>query len=975
MKKSYLKIIINIIVLTVFLSLFSHSAFAQMATGSYDNIWYGDELAVNVRKGENGYTFMSVYENPHHAYEISHHIFKSSYGNKIPQTFVLVDSEAYDNSIWSPNGLYDFYSSNYEVLYCCDIETGIENGKYYKRINLEDSEYYSADAATNIRSIVTNSYPYVSLEAMKNDLRNYGFPYADELTRADAIAAVQIAIWTYANNIPENERLTYLTSHIPSKFPNYGGLIHDYSSELNLGNVKNKYNDEQAATRVAALVEHLLSLNATYAEKNQIIITELEIIEAIPVIATENTFTVALKVALNNSGSGVNDNIYINVFADNNLIKSEKVEYGKEIYDLVVEAVPGQTLKTVVSGSQMIPLGVYFYEAEPEDVSGDGIATGREPSQNLVGVAEGMTAVHAEKEVFFGNEIKNVSADIKLIKTNELGMPLTGAGFDLYLKSENSTYFIGTYNVNENGEIYIENILPGSYEFIETTVPFGFLPLANSVKFTVDEIGAVNVETNNEVSVSENGEILVKNYPETISISGEKIWVDENDHDGKRPESITVRLYANGLEVNSVITNAENNWKWYFNNVNKYDAGSEIFYSVSEDPIDSYVSEISGNVAEGFVIKNIHMPEKITISGFKTWDDSNNSAGMRPYSITINLHADGVLIDSKTVTEYDNWAWNFGEYDKYENGREIQYTITEDSVYSYVSYVNGFNITNTYISEKTNVYGIKSWVDNDNSDGIRPEFITVYLTANGIPVDTAVVSAQTGWRFSFNNLDRYYDGREITYYVYEEPVEGYTSSVAGSALFGFILTNTHIPETVSVQGSKTWIDDNNVFNTRPESITVNLFANEEYVTSKIISQEDNWSWSFDNLPRYNNGEEITYTISEDRVEGYATEINGHNIVNTYIYEEEVLEEIPDEEVPLAGSPSDISEEEIMETLEEILEEIIDEEVPLVDNPITSDDPETETNFIILLPVSVAIAIFFCIAIFTKKVSLESKKNN
>lgn len=46
-----------------------------------------------------------------------------------------------------------------------------------------------------------NAYPYVTIEEMKANLKAGGLSaaFVDELTRADIIAAVQMAIWTYAN--------------------------------------------------------------------------------------------------------------------------------------------------------------------------------------------------------------------------------------------------------------------------------------------------------------------------------------------------------------------------------------------------------------------------------------------------------------------------------------------------------------------------------------------------------------------------------------------------------------------------------------------------------------------------------------------------------------------------------------------------------------------------------------------------------
>ena len=50
---------------------------------------------------------------------------------------------------------------------------------------------------------------------------------------------------------------------------------------------------------------------------------------------------------------------------------------------------------------------------------------------------------------------------------------------------------------------------------------------------------------------------------------------------------------------------------------------------------------------------------------------------------------------------------------------------------------------------------------------------------------------------------------------------------------------------------------------------------------KKFTAANNWKYSFDNLPKYKDGKEIVYTISEVGVEGYTPEITGYNIKNTY----------------------------------------------------------------------------------------------
>ena len=87
-------------------------------------------------------------------------------------------------------------------------------------------------------------------------------------------------------------------------------------------------------------------------------------------------------------------------------------------------------------------------------------------------------------------------------------------------------------------------------------------------------------------------------------------------------------------------------------------------------------------------------------------------------------------IASQTVKadEAGNWTYTFKDLPKYANGKEITYTVTEEAVEGYETSVDGFNITNTYTTETTEVKGSKTWNDADNQDGKRPESITVRLT-------------------------------------------------------------------------------------------------------------------------------------------------------------------------------------------------------------------------------------------------------
>ena len=357
-----------------------------------------------------------------------------------------------------------------------------------------------------------------------------------------------------------------------------------------------------------------------------------------------------------------------------------------------------------------------------------------------------------------------------------------------------------------------------------------------------------------------------------ITVSGTKTWVDNNNQDGIRPDSITVKLLADGEEVASVEVTSNTNWKYEFKNVPKYKDGNVVKYTVSEVKVDNYSTKV-----DGMNITNTHSPEKITISGTKTWDDNNDQDGIRPDSITINLLVNGQLFKAVEVSEETNWEYEFTDLDRYSNGQEIKYSISEKAVDGYTTKINGYNVTNTHVSEKVTVSGSKIWDDNNNQDGMRPEKITIVLYADQVRVDSKEVTANDGWTYSFEGLNKYRDGGvEVVYTISENVVEGYETTING-----YNVTNTHKPGTINVSGTKTWDDNNNQDGIRPESITVKLLADGEVVASKVVTEEDNWQYTFSNLPEYKAGEKIVYTITEDSVLGYETTIDGFDITNKH----------------------------------------------------------------------------------------------
>ena len=401
-------------------------------------------------------------------------------------------------------------------------------------------------------------------------------------------------------------------------------------------------------------------------------------------------------------------------------------------------------------------------------------------------------------------------------------------------------------------------------------------------------------EVEGYTSEVKGNDIINTHVPEQISISVEKVWNDADNQDGKRPEDITAVLCIGENETDRTVVLSEGNgWKAEFTGLDKYKAGEEIDYTVKEtglsaETAEAYDSVVTGDRTNGFVITNTHEPELTEVSGTKTWDDADNQDGKRPDEITVRLLANGQEIDSKTVTAADEWKYTFSDLPVYKEGavgEKVVYTITEDLVDGYIPDDNpeDFDITNTHEPEKTAVTVNKVWDDADDQDGIRPEEITVKLYANGEETDKELkLTEENGWTGMFDELDKYKAGQEIAYTVTEEAIEGYETAIEANEAGGFTVTNSHTPETIAVTGTKTWDDADDQDGMRPDEITVRLLANGQEIDSKTVTAEENWEYSFEDLPKYeNHGTPISYTVLENGVEGYQTAIDGYDITNSY----------------------------------------------------------------------------------------------
>ena len=413
-----------------------------------------------------------------------------------------------------------------------------------------------------------------------------------------------------------------------------------------------------------------------------------------------------------------------------------------------------------------------------------------------------------------------------------------------------------TLNEENNWEAKVENLPKYAageeivYTWTEGTLPEGYELTGTSTEGTITTL--TNTHT-----------------PEVTEATVKKVWDDAEDQDGIRPASLKVTL-SNGT---AVTLDESNKWTATIKDLPKYAKGTEIEYTWTEGELPAGYT-LTGTAKEGTIttLTNTHTPEEVDATVKKVWDDEDDRDGYRPETLTVKL-SNG---DTVTLNAENNWEATVENLPKYEKGKEIEYTWTEDETGLPEGYsLSGTTkegiittITNKYAPGKTSVTVRKVWDDADNQDGKRPANLTVKLLADGEDTEQSVtLNEGNNWQATISDLYQKKDGKEIKYTWAEDETglpEGY--KLTNTATEGSIttLTNTYTPEEVTKKVVKKWNDNNSA--TRPKSVTVQLYADGAAVGEPVVlDASNNWSHEWTKLAKYANGKEITYLVKEKNV--------------------------------------------------------------------------------------------------------------
>ena len=145
--------------------------------------------------------------------------------------------------------------------------------------------------------------------------------------------------------------------------------------------------------------------------------------------------------------------------------------------------------------------------------------------------------------------------------------------------------------------------------------------------------------------------------------------------------------------------------------------------------------------------------------------------------------------------------------------------------------------------EKLTVH--KIWDDNGYPE--RPESVDVELLCDGEKVEVVTLNAENQWTYTWDDLD---DRNEWT--VKEIVPEGYEATYETEDNKVFITNYMDYepvipPEPVDLTVKKVWSDNNDKRGVRPDSVTVTLYNGSDPVEKVVLSDKNNWTYSWEDL--------------------------------------------------------------------------------------------------------------------------------
>lgn len=277
-----------------------------------------------------------------------------------------------------------------------------------------------------------------------------------------------------------------------------------------------------------------------------------------------------------------------------------------------------------------------------------------------------------------GGFLNGKTFSLQVKKVGDDGEVLQGAKFTLV---NPKTKYTKTIVTDENGIAKLDNVFKADYVLTEVEAPEGY-----ELDSTPRTISKEDFENSIAKGATVEVEMLNKKkevVAKATNLSVKKEWVLDPALATNKPEKVVVSVLKNGVkdENLTVELSAANGWKASFSNLPKQDAnGKEIVYTVSEEEVAGFKAAISGSEKTGFTISNYN-GSRVVIPVTKIWQGK----GPHPDHLNVQLFANGEKVATYTLNKANGWQHSFDMPKLDAKGKEIRYTVTEDSVAGYTA--------------------------------------------------------------------------------------------------------------------------------------------------------------------------------------------------------------------------------------------------------------------------------------------------
>ena len=434
---------------------------------------------------------------------------------------------------------------------------------------------------------------------------------------------------------------------------------------------------------------------------------------------------------------------------------------------------------------------------------------------------------------------------------------------------------------------------------------------------------------------------FVNDY-QTTSAKVRKIWVDENDKNRKRPNSLTVRLWKNNEPTETTVTlDAGNNWTDELTGLKANENGVAIVYEWHEEnlPNGYYLSSVETVGTITTLTNTLSQYDlKTTFVGVKTWEDQSNVYHTRPDNLTVTLYANDVAQTELTPTwvkdvSTNQWTYTFADLPVFDNaGNIIIYRAEETVPGGYTKTTESSTATSGSAGEITWQNGRERIVRNNQVEWtlgslIDLSFLAIKPTNNGdvvvwthrvpVPYEVEAITNLIKVEDPLNGCSK----RNIVFYhgINSDLVTPHgtvhVTQNGNSVLLDFGVTDvwahfivgqfnkdnssqytpgtaswTNSLETVNVEGTKTWNYSTEYTVTEPPVLRLTR-TTEENTTPETVQVEEGvdlqptwntevtpWTYSYTDLPKTDASGKV-YTYSVEEV-SFTVTIGGEETTYT-----------------------------------------------------------------------------------------------